>query len=112
MRPSDLRTQMEKAQKQHAQTHQQLPNPRLGISRSPLWSYLSPDNAATIWSFDEDIILHTPGECRIGLCLIPRNGWVLKSKLRSGEKTKAREHLRTEKRRTLQTEGHKLPPEL
>lgn len=90
MRPSDLRAQMEKTRKQHAQPHQQLATPRLGIIGSLLPSYLPPDNAATIWSFDEDIILHTPSERRVGLCLIPGNGRVLKLKQRRWEEQSQR----------------------
>lgn len=85
--------------------HTHTPAPRLEFSGSPLTPYLPPDNASTIWSFDEDIILHTPSECRIGLRLITRNGWVLKPKHRSGEKSKAREQLRTEKKKNSQKEG-------
>lgn len=78
------------------------------MSESLLQPYLSPDNASPIWVFDEDVILHTPSECRIGLCFIARNGWVLQSKHRSGEKIKARERLGTE-RRTLQKGRYQLP---
>lgn len=80
----------------------------VGISGSLLRAYLSPNNASIIRIFDEDIVLHTPRERGIGLCLVARNGWVLKSKHRSGEKTKAR----VEKWRTLQKRRHQLPPEL
>lgn len=52
-------------------------------SHSP---YLSPDNASVIGISDEDVILHTLGEGRVGLCLIARNGWVLKSEHRAGGK--------------------------
>ena len=62
----------------------------VGISESLLRAYLSPDNAPITRIFDEDIILYTPCEWQIGLGLVARNGWVLKSKHRSGEETKAR----------------------
>ena len=50
-------------------------------------SYLSPDNVSIIGISDEDVILQTPSEGRIGLCLIARNGWVLKSEHNAGGKT-------------------------
>lgn len=84
MRTSDLKVQMEKRKKcKHTDS--------VGISESLLRAYLSPDNAPITRIFDEDIILYTPCEWQIGLGLVARNGWVLKSKHRSGEETKARE---------------------
>lgn len=54
-----------------------------GSSHSP---YLSPDNASIIGISDEDVILHTLGEGRVGLCLVARNGWILQSEHRAGGK--------------------------
>lgn len=93
MNTSDLRVQMEKAKekKKTVQKHYSSHPQAGGFRASLLRAYLSPDNAPIIWIFDEDIIFHTPREWWVGFCLVTRNGWVLKSKHRSGEKTKARE---------------------
>lgn len=63
----------------------------VGISESLLRAYLSPDNVPITRVFDEDIVLYTPCEWQIGLGLVARNSWVLKSKHRSDDETKARE---------------------
>lgn len=55
----------------------------VSLAGSPYKPYLSPDNASIIGISDEDVILYSPGEGRVGLGLIARNGWILQSQHRA-----------------------------